>query len=306
MVSVVVPTRGRPDFLARALESVLEQTYRPIEVVVVDENDVVGENKIKTGKIVEDIRDRARVAGVPLQYLGDRDPGGACKARNDGAAVSHGSLLAFLDDDDFWRPRKIQSQVEALEDAGPETALIYTGREIVDTAENRVKCWYPTYRGWILEDLLVKNVINTLSSVLIRRNVFEEISGFDPAFPSRQDLDLFIRVARAYRIDFVPQPLTVYTNLFNDSISKDYAKKVKGRKLILNKYADLYEGRPGLQSRYYYGSAKLSLKHHDYSGAVAWLRSSLKAQFSFRSFGRLFLTLIRHPSALIQKTERPN
>jgi hypothetical protein len=121
------------------------------------------------------------------------------------------------------------------------------------------------------------------------------VGGFDPEFPSRQDLDLFIRVAQSYRIDFVPEPFTVYTNLFNESISKDYAKKLEGRQLILRKYAYLYEGRRDLAARYHYGTAKLSLKHRDYAGAAHWLRRSLRTDFQLKSLIRLLLLILRHP-----------
>lgn len=288
LVSVVIPTRNRPEFLARALKSVAAQSYPHIEAVVVDENDPDSREREQTAEVIEHARKRGSIL-----YLQNRSPSGACRARNDGIAASSGKYIAFLDDDDYWRPEKIQVQVEALQAAGETTALIYTGLEIVDTRENHVKYRRAVYRGSILPELLVENVINTLSSVLIRRSALEEAGGFDTAFPSRQDLDLFIRVAQKYNIDFVPGPLTCYTNLFNESISKDYQKKLRGRALILQKYAHLYKGRRRLVARYHYGTAKLSLKHSDKRGALQWLCISIKAYPSLRAVVRYAATLIK-------------
>lgn len=296
LVSVVIPTRGRPQFLRRALESVFNQSYPHIEAVVVDENDPDSQERKQTAEVIERARGQESIL-----YLENRSPTGACQARNDGAAASTGEFLAFLDDDDFWREDKVTRQVELFRSAPSDTGLVYTGLQIVDTQENVIKYRKPNYRGCILNELLAENVINTLSSVMVPRKIFEEVGGFDPAFPSRQDLDLYIRIAERYRIDFVPGPLTCYTNLYNESISKNYVKKLKGRALILSKYQYLYAKRRKIQARYHYGTAKLSLKHGDDLGVLQWLAESLKAYPTVKALVRYLSTLLLHPHAALKK-----
>lgn len=299
LVSVIIATRNRPQLLRRAIQSVADQTYPKIEIVVVDENDPNGEARRQTARTIMNLS-----SSRPILYLSDRAPTMVCTARNEGAAQASGELLAFLDDDDYWKETKLATQVHCLQQSELGPALVYTGLEVVDSSGNTLKIRRPRHRGAILTDLLKVNVIGTPSSVIMRREVFNAIGGFDPALPTRHDFDLYVRVAEHHSIDFIPEPLTAYLNLQLSAMSKDYEKKLEGRRLVLEKHYGLYEKRPELLSAYYYGSALLSMKHGDRKTALQFLRESLKAKMTVRATIRWTFTFL-HFTKPQRKLEKP-
>lgn len=283
-VSVVVATRNRPVWLRRAMQSVLRQTHTDLQLVVVDENDPGSPGRSETAAVVADLFD-GRVS-----YLADRAPTWVCRARNEGVAASRGEVVAFLDDDDWWHPTKLEHQVELFASGNPQPALVYTGLEVVDGEGTVLKHRRAHLAGDILPELLRENVIGTPSSVAMLRTVFDELGGFDPAFPTRHDLDLYIRVAERYPIECVPEPLTVYLNLQADAMSKHFSNKMTGREMIYRKHERHYRDNPTLQAQYHYGTALLCLKHGRPAEARTWLGRSLSARPNSRALTRWALS----------------
>lgn len=107
LVSVIIPTRNRSELLARALSSVLGQAHVEVEAVIVDEDSSDG-----TREHIASLRDDR------ITYLRNDRPTGVAKARNRGISEAHGEWIAFLDDDDFWAPTKLQSQLAACAEEG--------------------------------------------------------------------------------------------------------------------------------------------------------------------------------------------
>jgi glycosyltransferase involved in cell wall biosynthesis len=131
---------------------------------------------------------------------------GASAARNTGFNHSFGKYIAFLDDDDTWVPAKLASQVELLENSKDNVGLVYCWIEYFDSINNKViseRC--PTLKGNILIHMLDKQAITNSSSLLVRREVFEVVGGFDETLYSSNDGDFIRRVAKKYLVDFVPQ-----------------------------------------------------------------------------------------------------
>jgi glycosyltransferase involved in cell wall biosynthesis len=291
LVSTIIATRNRPELLRGAVASVIAQSYRPIEIVIVDENDPGSESRAATRRVVDEITE------LPVSYLDERSPGWVCRARNEGVSASNGTYIAFLDDDDEWKPEKIARQMVAATRESDPPGLVYTGLEVVDEHGALLKERRPKRRGRMLAALLRENVIGGPSSVLMPRAVFEEAGGFDPRFPTRHDLDLYIRVARSYPIEVVPEPLTVYLNQNPQAMSKNYRNKLEGRRLILEKHGALYEGRRDLMAAYHYGTALLCLKHKDRAGAREALWSSLRERPTPRALLRLGMLAVGRGAA---------
>jgi glycosyltransferase involved in cell wall biosynthesis len=175
VVSVVIPTLNAEAFLAEALESVLGQTYEPVEVIVVD-----GGSTDDTAAIA-----RRYGARVIIERAG-RQPG----ARNAGVRAARGSLVSFLDSDDLWSPRKLSTEVAHLE-AHPELGyvLVRMQRVLMPGAP-----WPPgTPADWFDQPQP-----GTLPSAgLMRRSVLERVGPFDPRFPLGSDTEWQARAADA-------------------------------------------------------------------------------------------------------------
>lgn len=199
-ISVVLPTRNRPRFLREAVGSVLGQCLRPAEVVVVDDGD---------GGAAEVVRS---VAGSGPRVLVLAGPGrGPAAARNLGVAAAQGDLIAFLDDDDLWRPEKLARQARWFERwpglGALGTGCVRSSDPMIGhcTRLGRARGPRRVSRG----DLLHANRL-VLSSVVVRRECLEEYGGFDESLPLAQDWDLWLRVAERWQVAALPEPLTGY------------------------------------------------------------------------------------------------
>jgi glycosyltransferase involved in cell wall biosynthesis len=182
-VSVVVPTRDRRPNLARALSGVQAQRFRDFEVLVVEDGSVDG--------TAAWLRSR----WPTVQMLVMERPSGAAAARNRALEHARGELVAFLDDDDFWRPSYLEAQVELL-DANPTVDLSYADHVEIGPAgrefrpDTRPLAAYPSPLTWLLAECF----IHTMSVVVCRRRVFERVGRFDERLTIVHDLDWYARI----------------------------------------------------------------------------------------------------------------
>jgi glycosyltransferase involved in cell wall biosynthesis len=182
LVSVVIPVRGEARFFELALASALEQTYERIEIIV-----VLSGNSNQTRPSTAFADRRVRFLRVPAATAGAN--------RNIGARVARGEFITFLDDDDLWRPRKIARQVAALRES-PRASLAYSLTDHIDEWGRRIR------RGSHIveterpgERLLLVNFIESGSNVLVPRETFRQIGGFDETLGFCQDLQFVFRAA---------------------------------------------------------------------------------------------------------------
>jgi glycosyltransferase involved in cell wall biosynthesis len=175
-VSVVIPVRNGERFLAEALESVRDQTLSPHEVIVVDDG--------STDRTVE-IAHAFHARVIPS------DRPGVSAARNAGIAAARGEVIALLDHDDLWEPRKLERQVACLEEH-PEAAYVWcrVGALVEPGAERT---------GWMREEILAGRdyVMVMPSALVVRRSTFDAIGGFATEFDVCEDLDWVLRVRDA-------------------------------------------------------------------------------------------------------------
>ena len=193
LVSVIIPTRDRPELAARAIRSALAQTYANQEIVVVDDASAV------PLVLPPELADDNRVQTVRLDTAS-----GAGRARNAGVRASQGTLLAFLDDDDRWRPAKIERQVQVLSGDG-DAAAVETGYELWD-GSRLVERYVPRPDRNLGGELLERPRMQP-STVLIWRSAFVELGGFDPTLLRVQDWDLWVRFADSYQAVALPEVL---------------------------------------------------------------------------------------------------
>ncbi|HYH62915.1 MAG TPA: glycosyltransferase family A protein [Solirubrobacterales bacterium] len=198
LVSVVIPTRNRWTLLSRALASVLAQEGVALEVLVVDDGST------------DATADLGAEADERITYLRNDPALGVARARNRGIQEARGKWVAFLDDDDFWAPTKLRSQLLAC--AAEGAVFSYTGLVSVDPTLSRRKVSLPARSAGLERRLLAMNAIGSPSSVMVQRSVLEEVGGFDPAFSVLADWDLYIRIAASGKGALCEAPLTAYLN----------------------------------------------------------------------------------------------
>ena len=204
-VSVVVPTFDRAEVLPRALDSVIEQTRLPVEVIVVDDGSTDA-----TAELVE-----SRFPGVLVLRQENR---GVSAARNRGLGASRGEWIALLDSDDEWRPRKLERQLSALE-AQPDLRICHTD-EIWIRRGRRVnpRQIHAKHGGWIFEHCLPLCAMSP-SSVVIHRSIFDAVGMFNEALPACEDYDLWLRICSRYPVLYLDEPLVVKYGGHEDQLS---------------------------------------------------------------------------------------
>ena len=213
LISVVIPTFNCEQYILQAITSVMEQTYRHHEIVVVDDG-----STDDTQSVLSCLQDK-----ISYVYQNNK---GVVAARNLGIQRARGQLVAFLDADDTWDTRKLEHQVQAIQKY-PEAGLVFADFHEFDESGviaqsrfhgwSKARVWYGTHGdpatemafGWIYEDLLTANWIHT-STVLVSKKALAEAGLFDPAFRICQDYDLWLRIARTRPAAYVNRVLCGY------------------------------------------------------------------------------------------------
>ncbi|WP_121740990.1 glycosyltransferase family 2 protein [Natronorubrum halophilum] len=213
LVSVVVPTYNRPERLVRSLESVAEQTYERLEIVVVDDG-----SETPAEAALEPLRGDFPHELVVIRHDENR---GANAARNTGLSAASGEFLAFLDDDDEWAPSKVARQVEAFRRAPDDVGLVYTALRIVGDDGAVVRTTDASAAGDVTRTLLCRNVIGSFSCVMVRAVAAADAGPLDEAFPSWQDLDWYIRISENWRVRPIADPLVTNHAGGHDRITDD-------------------------------------------------------------------------------------
>lgn len=197
LVSVIIPTFDREKSIVRAVQSVLEQTYKNIEVIIVDDC-----SKDNTKNII-----LSEYSNCPLvTYFCLEKNSGACVARNKGIELSHGVYIAFLDSDDVFTPDKIEKQINLLKKE--RSQLCATNFKRYDKNDNcEIGITYPGTRDEIINKLLYCNFITT-GTLMGYRECFKNIK-FDETLPRYQDWDIVIRLCKEYDISFLQEPTLI-------------------------------------------------------------------------------------------------
>ncbi len=202
LVTVVIPNHNYAQYVGQAVESVLEQTYRPVEVIVVDNGSTDASLEVLAA-----YADRCRI--LPQADLGQS------AGRNRGIREARGELIAFLDADDVWRPEKLERQMECLA-RDPEVALVYCSLEIVDPElQPTGEVVRASSRGDALESFARwpgrAIVVGGESTAIVRRAALDAVGPFfEPTLSISGGWDLWRRVATRHQIDYVPETLVLY------------------------------------------------------------------------------------------------
>lgn len=236
-VSVILPTRNRAATLARAVRSVLAQSYRDLELLVVDDGST--DNTAELLQCFDDPR---------LRVLKHPPPHGAAAARNFAAAQARGEWLAFQDSDDEWLVDKLYRQMREVE-RDPAVDLLCCGYLIqphdaqpvrYQGADTRMQ------RGEWGDDNITRFSFIT-PTWLLRRCVFEALQGFDQQMPNLEDWEFSFRLYKQARIRVLNEPL-VLKHGAPDSLNWDARARQQSLQLILSRHRDLWAGQPQVRA----------------------------------------------------------
>jgi len=259
IVSVVIPTRNRPQLLQRALRSVASQTTKNREVIVVDD---------ASDSPPDEILGLFQLPALIIVRLESRS--GACVARNKGLEVSTGQFVAFLDDDDEWLPEKLERQLRAFDQSSPEIGVVTCGYQIVSDITGRVvRAEGVRQRRESVPGFLKSTRYNT-SNPLIRRSCLHVTGPFDPELSGSQDRDMWLRLVKEHGFVHLPAVL-VTQHIHGHQITTDLPAKIEAKERFLDKHRALYQQYPELLALYLTRLALLCCAGERFSDGLEYL-----------------------------------
>jgi glycosyltransferase involved in cell wall biosynthesis len=279
-VSVVLPTYNRLRVLPRAVDSVLSQSFRDLELLLVDDASADGTAEWAQALALRDPRVRL------LRHPQNR---GGAAARNTALAAARGELVAFQDSDDEWAPGKLAAQVAAL-DAHPEAGACYAA--CVREGDGRATVIPETPRqGDLSGEILLRNPIPMMTAV-VRRSVAERAGPFDEALPRLQDWEYWIRVAQLAPFLYVDQVLG-RCELQADSLSRDFRVYERALSHVLERHAALFRRHPRARFANLVKLGAALALHVDGTEARRVLRRAVRSRpLSARAWAWMGLSLI--------------
>ncbi|MFW6360984.1 MAG: glycosyltransferase family 2 protein [Spirochaetota bacterium] len=215
-ISVIIPVYNRPQLALEAVRSVLFQSYPQLECILVDDGSTDPPNEAR----------RLFAADPRFRYLRIDHTGLPGAARNRGVAAARCDLIAFLDSDDLWLPRKLELQVpllvQSLREEGGAPALVHSkeiwlrDEKIISQKRHRHR-----RRGDVFPDALKKCMIGP-STVLMRRSVYAALGGFREDLEIAEDYELWLRLAALHPVEYVDEPLIVKRAGHGEQLSEKY------------------------------------------------------------------------------------
>jgi glycosyltransferase involved in cell wall biosynthesis len=224
LVSVIIPTRNRRERLARAIESVRKQTWKNVELVVVDDA-----SSDDTQKFLYQLAAKDR----SIKVIRNQTPQGGAGARNAGVGIAQGPFIAFLDDDVVWLPEKLEYQVDALENA-PDASAVSCWFHI--EAANGLRSLICLHTPADAQEILRTNHLGGASMCMTKKATFDAIGGFDSGLRSGQDWDLWIKLYDQGIILVCERPLVCYLPHDGVRITSNPYSVYRGRRRVYMRY----------------------------------------------------------------------
>lgn len=229
LVSVVIPTYNRQDSVIRAVKSVLAQTYKPLEVIIVDD--------CSTDNTVEMVKTAFESNSSVVFYRQEKNSG-ACAARNKGVQISKGEYVAFLDSDDEYLPEKLSKQIALLNMRNADLCAT----DYIRIDKQKKKTIVPTFKPDdedFFSKLLYLNQVTT-GTLIGKRQCFVD-TPFDESLPRYQDWDIVIRLAQKYHFCFLKeQTIVQYFQPVSITNSTSHHKTFMALSIIYEKNREAY------------------------------------------------------------------
>lgn len=236
VVSVILPTFNRAHCIKRAIESIYDQTFKSIELIIIDD--------CSNDNTVEVVEAYIRNAPIKSRCFRLNENVGPAAARNAGIAIATGKYITFIDSDSAYRRNKVQVQVEILDESPLDVGACFCRFEnIKDGCSSIVPKDESKYLHENLLSLLFwGNVIGT-PSIMVKRSILDLVGTFDTTLRCVEDWDFAIRIARQYRILFIDAVL--FDDFYSaNSVNLRGDLRIEARKKIIDKNLDFYWVNP--------------------------------------------------------------
>jgi glycosyltransferase involved in cell wall biosynthesis len=297
LVTVIIPVHNRSHLIGRAIQSVINQTYDAIELLVVDDGSTDTLNEV-LNQLHDD-----RITCLHQSHLGPS------AARNNGFAASKGEYVHFLDSDDYFLNTNISRKVKELTDH-PQAGWVFSdcfflcGGDVkpIEKNKNIAKLRNRLFKTSNVFRMLLKHYFVNMDTVIMRRECIESIGGFDETLPSFEDMDFFYRLAQRYQARFIDEPLVTVSHQEPDSLTGDLNLFYSGKIQVIRKMRQLF---PEETRRVGFPGRKVEADLFNYLGKSFRESNKLKEAFemflkSVRTFplqrsvyGLMFTTLFR-------------
>jgi glycosyltransferase involved in cell wall biosynthesis len=231
-IDVIIPVYNGLPYVLKTLSGVANQTLRPTQVIIV--NDGSTDNTLSA---LEDFKKENPLIAIKII---NKKNGGHSSATNEGIRASTSDYIALVDADDLWHPAKLEKQISVFQNSkDPLLGVVYTGYINIDP--NDIPLDYPTVKTWakgrILEELITRGnlVTGSNSAVMMKKEVFADHGFFDEDLKCSEDWEMWIRIARTYHYDFVPEVLT-YIRRHEGNLSNLKMLHCKSEIYVMNKW----------------------------------------------------------------------
>lgn len=200
LVSVVIPTYNRADLIEKAVKSVINQTYKNLEIIIIDDG-----STDNTKEALANIKD------YRISYYYQENSGGPSKPKNSGIKKAKGDYIAFLDSDDFWLTEKIEKQMEIIDNSDEPNLSIVGSAALIDRNIFFYKKYLYKDCDNLYERILSGNFILSCSSLLIKKELFDNIGLFDENLRVGEDWDFLIKAfKKGYKFSALKDPMFIY------------------------------------------------------------------------------------------------
>lgn len=214
--------------LPRAIDSVLSQGFKDFELIIINDGSKDGTSELLKNYQCRDPR---------IRIITYDTPQGIPTVRNRGMSEARGKYVAWQDDDDEWLPGKLEKQVKKMDSLPPEYGIVYTGYWRIRKNGKKVYFppkWVKPTEGDLYRVFLKKNFL-CMQAMLQRKEVFEQVGGFELKYPVIQEYDWFPRVAQKYKFAYIPEPLLILHHTPRSN-SQNSELNAYVRKMFVKKY----------------------------------------------------------------------
>jgi len=241
-ISAIITTFNRASFLNAAIKSVLFQTFKNFELLILDNS-----STDNTEKIVKSFNDKR------IKYIKHK-PLNISEARNLGVKEARGNYIAFLDDDDRWLPNKLKDQLNIFEKSkDSKLGMVYGAFSWITPRGKIIKIHKSQSRGKILETFLWQKdpVTGSASNPLIKKNVFGVVGNYDEKVVTGEDWEFYLRLSEKYSSDFTTKKVLKITHHGGIRLGQNLKDAAKLELMVLKHYKNIIKKNPSLKSFYF-------------------------------------------------------
>jgi glycosyltransferase involved in cell wall biosynthesis len=268
LVSVILPTYNRAHIVSKALQSVLSQTYRNFEVIVIDDGSTDNTKEIITNIACKDPR---------VKYFRNNENKGPAGARNVGINLAKGEFIAFIDDDVEWFPHKLEKQVNLLQTLPEDYAVVYSGLYKIFGHKKIYFSPRDVYsKEGIVFSFFFKGMVGDPPSMLVRKSALFDVGLFDEKLPIGEDRELAFRLFKKYKFEVIDEPLYISYDTPNSASKQEGAICARALEYILKKYMNDFKKNKKALAHIYFLCGKNYIFDNQKRLGLKYLKSALK------------------------------